>query len=33
VLIVTVGYLKSGNRLNLLEVHRVADLRETLQWE
>ena len=33
VLVVTVGYPKSGNRLNLLEVHRVADLRETLQWE
>jgi hypothetical protein len=32
VLVVAVGYPKSGNRMNLLEVHRIGDVRETLRW-
>jgi len=32
VLVTTVGYPKSGNRMNLIETHRVADLRDNLGW-
>jgi pyruvate kinase len=33
VLVVAVGYPRSGNRMNLLQVHRVDDLREALGWD
>lgn len=32
VLVVAVGYPRSGNRMNLLQVHRIADLGEALGW-
>jgi pyruvate kinase len=32
VLVTAVSYPRSGNRMNLIETHRVADLRETLAW-
>ncbi len=32
VLVTSVGYPRSGNRMNLIETHRVADLVETLGW-
>jgi pyruvate kinase len=32
VLVTSVGYPKSGNRMNLIETHHVADLRESLGW-
>ena len=32
-LVTAVGYPKSGNRMNLIETHRVADLKESLGWE
>lgn len=33
VLVVSVGYPRSGNRMNMLLIHRIEDLRETLGWE
>lgn len=33
ILVATVGYPKSGNRMNLIETHRVSDLRDNLGWE
>ena len=33
VLVTALGYPKSGNRLNLIQTHHVADLKESLQWE
>lgn len=33
ILVTAVGYPKSGNRMNLIETHRVADLRDTLGWK
>ena len=30
--IFVVGYPKSGNRMNLIETHRVSDLRDNLGW-
>ena len=32
ILVTSVGYPKAGNRMNLIEVHRVSDLRESLSW-
>ena len=32
VLVVAVGYPRSGNRMNLIEVHRIDDLRQALGW-
>lgn len=32
ILLTTVAYPRSGNRMNLLETHRVADLRRSLGW-
>lgn len=32
VLVTSVGYPKSGNRMNLIQTHNVADLRESLGW-
>jgi len=32
VLVVAVGYPRSGNRMNLLQVHRISDLREAMGW-
>lgn len=32
ILVTAVGYPKSGNRMNLIETHKVADLRESLGW-
>jgi len=33
ILVTAVGYPKSGNRMNLIETHKVSDLKETLRWE
>ncbi|MHC4218063.1 MAG: pyruvate kinase, partial [Planctomycetota bacterium] len=33
VLVTSLGYPKSGNRMNMIQTHRIADLREALQWE
>ena len=33
ILVTAVGYPKSGNRMNLIETHKVADLRISLNWE
>jgi len=32
ILVTTLGYPASGNRMNLIETHRVADLRQSLGW-
>lgn len=32
ILVTTVGYPKSGNRMNFIETHKVSDLKETLKW-
>jgi pyruvate kinase len=32
VLVTSVGYPRSGNRMNLIQTHNVADLRESLGW-
>lgn len=32
VLVVAVGYPRSGNRMNLLQVHRITDIRQVLGW-
>jgi pyruvate kinase len=32
ILVTALGYPKSGNRMNLIETHRVADLRDSLGW-
>ena len=32
ILVTSVGYPKSGNRMNLIQTHHVADLRESLGW-
>jgi pyruvate kinase len=32
VLVTAVGYPKSGNRMNMIQTHRVADLIESLKW-
>ncbi len=32
VVVVAVGYPRSGNRMNMLEVHRIDDLRQTMGW-
>lgn len=32
VLVTSVGYPKSGNRMNLIQTHLIADLRESLGW-
>ena len=32
ILVTAVGYPKSGNRMNLIETHRVSDLRDSLGW-
>jgi len=32
VLVTSVGYPKSGNRMNLIQTHHIADLRESLGW-
>jgi pyruvate kinase len=32
ILVTSVSYPKSGNRMNLIELHRVSDLRESLSW-
>jgi pyruvate kinase len=33
ILVTAVGYPNSGNRMNLIETHRVADLRANLGWK
>ncbi len=33
VLVNSLGYPRSGNRMNLLQTHSVSDLRETLDWQ
>jgi len=33
ILVTSVGYPKSGNRMNLIQTHRVSDLRESLGWK
>ncbi len=33
VLVVAVGYPRSGNRMNLLQAHRIGDLCESLGWD
>jgi pyruvate kinase len=33
ILVTAVGYPKSGNRMNLIETHKVSDLRDTLGWK
>ena len=32
ILVTAVGYPRSGNRMNLIQTHRVDDLRESLGW-
>ena len=32
ILVTAVGYPKSGNRMNLIETHKVGDLRDSLGW-
>jgi pyruvate kinase len=32
VLVTAVSYPKSGTRMNMIQVHAVADLRESLGW-
>jgi pyruvate kinase len=32
IVVTAVGYPKSGNRMNLIELHKVADLRDNLNW-
>jgi len=32
ILVTAVGYPKSGNRMNLIETHKVVDLKESLKW-
>jgi pyruvate kinase len=32
VLVTSVGYPKSGNRMNMIQTHVVSDLRDSLQW-
>ena len=32
VLVTAVGYPRSGNRMNLIQTHHIADLRESLGW-
>jgi len=32
VLVTALGFPKSGNRFNLIQTHRVGDLRDSLQW-
>jgi pyruvate kinase len=32
VLVTSVGYPRSGNRMNLIQTHHIADLRESLGW-
>jgi len=32
VLVTSVGYPRSGNRMNLIQTHRIGDLRESLGW-
>jgi pyruvate kinase len=32
ILVTAVGYPRSGNRMNLIQTHRVSDLIETLGW-
>ena len=33
ILVTAVGYPRSGNRMNLIQTHRVADLKESLKWD
>lgn len=33
ILVVSVGYPRSGNRMNLIQTHRVGDLAESLNWQ
>ena len=33
ILVTAVSYPKSGNRMNLIETHKVSDLRESLAWQ
>ena len=32
ILVTSVGYPRSGNRMNLIQSHRVSDLAESLGW-
>jgi pyruvate kinase len=32
ILVTAVSYPKSGNRMNLIQTHKVADLRDSLAW-
>jgi pyruvate kinase len=33
ILVTAVGYPTSGNRMNLIEIHVVSDLKQALRWE
>ncbi len=33
ILVVAVGYPKKGNKMNLIQIHRVSDLVETFKWK
>ena len=33
VLVTSLSYPKSGNRMNMIQMHSIADLREALQWK
>lgn len=33
VLVTSLGYPKSGNRMNMIQTHTIADLRDALQWK
>jgi pyruvate kinase len=33
ILVTAVGYPRSGNRMNMIETHKVSDLRENLGWK
>ncbi len=32
VLVTSLGYPRSGNRMNMIQTHSIADLREALRW-
>ena len=32
-LVTSLSYPKSGNRMNMIQMHSIADLREALQWK
>jgi len=32
ILVIAVGYPKKGNKMNLIQVHKVTDLIKTFKW-